>query len=227
MKNNKSASKQEVTQNIDVQQREDTSKKVALNLGKIKIKDVMHPDNVGKELVLDVKKDGKSYIFYGEPDNRAPAVEFRHVLAPGGAGPEPHIHTKQTETFHIISGIMVASLKGQKDVRLGPGEMIDVPPGIVHSFTNGSKEEPLVLRIVIEPALDFQWFMTEAIKSGIRNGGSQKDMPLLEAGHLMWLSRDQQRIGGMPYVMQDILFGILSLFARITGSAKNISTKPQ
>jgi len=58
----------------------------------------------------------------------------------------------------------------------------EVPPGKTHTFSNGSKGDPLELRIVVEPALDFQWFMTEAVKSGLRNGGSQKDMPLLEAG---------------------------------------------
>jgi len=187
----------------------------------------MFQEELGRrEIVLDLEKEGKSYTFYGEPDSRAAAVEFRHVLAAGADGPEPHIHTKQTETFHVISGTMVARVKGQGDVTLGSGEKIAVPPEIVHSFTNGSKEEPLVLRIVVEPALDFQWFLSEAVKSGIRNGGTQKDMPLLEAGHLMWLSRDQQRIGGMPYFMQDILFGILSLVARITGKAGNIAPKP-
>ncbi|GEM_PF-799251 len=179
------------------------------------------------EIVLDLAKEGKRYIFYGEPDSRAAAVEFRHEMAPGADGPEPHIHTKQTETFHVISGTMIARVKGQEDVTLGPGETIAVPPGKVHSFTNGSKEEPLELRIVVEPALDFQWFMSEAIKMAILKGGSMKSIPLLEAGHLMWLSRDQQRIGGLPFFMQDILFGILSLVARITGKAGNIALKPQ
>ena len=187
----------------------------------------MLQEEVGREdIVLDLINEGKTYIFYGEPDSRAPAVEFSHVLAVGADGPEPHIHTKQTETFHVTSGIMVASVKGQEDVTLRAGEMIVIQPGKTHTFSNGSREEPLVLRIVVEPALDFQWFMTEAIHSGIRNGGTQKDMPLLEAGHLMWLSRDQQRIGGMPFFMQDILFGLLSLVARITGKAGNIAPKP-
>ena len=77
------------------------------------------------------------------------------------------------------------------------------------------------------PALDFQWFLSEAAKSAIRNGGNWKDMPLLEAGHLMWLSRDQQRVGGLPYFMQDILFGAISLLVLLTGRAKNIAPKPR
>jgi quercetin dioxygenase-like cupin family protein len=180
-----------------------------------------------KEIVLNLEKEGEKFTFYGDPDSKAAAVEFNNVLAPGAKGPEPHVHTVQTETFHVISGTMIARVKGQEEKTLNPGEKIVIQPGEVHSFTNGSKDEPLVTRIVVEPALDFQWYITEAAKSGIRNGGSWKDMPLQEAGHLMWLSRDQQRVAGLPYFVLFLLFGTLSILARITGKAKNISPKPR
>ncbi len=226
-----------VTQKEDIRQSYVVKMEDVRQTDTVNMENVQHPegtqkenvretDTVKNEIILDLEKDRKRYIFYGEPDSRAAAVEFRHELAPGADGPPPHIHTKQKETFHVISGTMIARIKGQEEVTLGPGGTIVAQPEIVHSFTNGSKEEPLVLRIVLEPALDFQWFMTEAINSGIRNGGTQKNMPLLEAGHLMWLSRDEQRIGGLPYFLQDILFGLLSLVARITGKAGNIAPKP-
>lgn len=220
------ANEPEVTPGKNVEHPEVMNKASARQPDTVNLKVVQHTDTSKNEIVLDMEKDGKIYIFNGKPDGSAPAVEFIHVLAAGAAGPDPHIHTKQTETFHVVSGTMVARVKGQEDVTLGPGEKITVPPGKTHTFSNGSMGDPLELRIVVEPALDFQWFMTEAVKSGLRNGGRQKDMPLLEAGHLMWLSRDQQRIGGMPYFMQDALFGILSLVARITGKAGNIAPKP-
>jgi mannose-6-phosphate isomerase-like protein (cupin superfamily) len=180
-----------------------------------------------KEIIFKLEKDGSTYTFYGEPDSSAPVIEFNSVLALGAPGPEPHVHTKQKETFHVVSGTMIARLKGRDEQTLGPGEMIVVPPGIVHSFTNGSKNEPLVTRITLEPALDFQWFISEAAKLAINNGGSMKNIPLPEAGYLMWLSRDQQRIGGVPHFMQDILFGALAMLARISGRTRNISPKPR
>ena len=180
-----------------------------------------------KEIVLNLEKEGEKFTFYGDTDSKAPAVEFNNVLAPGAKGPEPHVHTVQTETFHVISGTMIARVKGQEDKTLGPGEKIVIPPGTVHSFTNGSNVEPLETRIVVEPALDFQWFISEAAKSAIRNGGNWKDSPLPEVGHLMWLSRDQQGMGGLPYFIQYLLFGTLSIVARITGKAKNIAPKPR
>ncbi len=177
------------------------------------------------EIVLNLEKEGEILTFFGEPDSKAPAVEFNCVLAPGAKGPDPHVHTVQTETFHVTSGTMIARIKGQEDVTLTQGEKIVIPPGKVHSFTNGSKDEPLVTRIVVEPALDFQWFLSEAAKSAIRNGGSWKASPLLEVGHLMWLSSDQHRIG-LPLFVEYLLFGSLSILARMTGKAKNIAPKP-
>lgn len=179
-----------------------------------------------KEIVLYLEKEGEKFTFYGDPDCKAPSVEFNNVLSPGAAGPEPHVHSLQTETFFVLSGTMIARVKGQKERTLLQGEKIVIPPGVVHSFTNGSTEEPLVTRIMVEPALDFQWFISEAAKSAIRHGGSWKDSPLPEIAHLMWLSRDQQRIAGLPYFIQFLLFGILSIIARINGTAKNIAPKP-
>lgn len=179
-----------------------------------------------KEVILNLETEGEKFTFYGEPDRHAPAVTFHNVLAPGAKGPEPHVHAVQTETFHVVSGTMIARVKGQEDITLGSGEKIVIPPDKVHSFTNGSKDEPLVTQIVVEPALDFQWFMSEAAKSAIRNGGRWKDSPLPEIGHLMWLSRDQQRMADLPYFVQYVLFGTLSILARITGTAKNITPKP-
>lgn len=178
-----------------------------------------------KKFVLDLEKEGEKLTFFSEPDFNAPSVEVECVLAPGSKGPEPHIHTVQTETFHVVSGLMIVRVKGEEDVHLGPGEKLVVPPGKTHTFTNGSADEPLVARAIVEPALDFQWYLSEGAKSAIRNGGRWKDMPLLEAGHLMWLSRDQQRIDGLPFFIQDVIFLNLSLLARLLGKAKNISPK--
>jgi mannose-6-phosphate isomerase-like protein (cupin superfamily) len=175
-----------------------------------------------KKIVLDLEKEGKSYTFFGDPDPNSPSLEFENVIAPGDLGPEPHVHMIQKETFHVISGKMIARVGGEERI-LNAGETIEVPAGVVHSFSNGSSTEPLVNRIVVEPALNFQWFMTEAAKSAIRNGGSMKKIPLLEGGHLMFLARKENRDGTMPYFLQYILFGVLSLFAILTGKSKNIS----
>lgn len=173
------------------------------------------------KIELNLEKEGERFTFYSAPDPAAPSVEFENVLAPGAKGPEPHVHVIQKETFHVKSGKMIARVNGEERI-LGEGESIEIPAGIVHSFSNGSTTEPLVNRIVVEPALNFQWYIMEAAKLAIRNGGSWKNIPLIEAGYLMFLSRKENRDGRMPYFLQDVLFGALSLLAILTRKSKNI-----
>ncbi|TVR39202.1 MAG: cupin domain-containing protein [Cryomorphaceae bacterium] len=186
----------------------------------------MPTDVNSKEIVLNLEKDGEVFVFYGDPDNKAPSVTFKSVWAPNTTGPGFHVHTKQQETFYVVSGTMVGRMKGHKDVILGPGESFVVPPGAVHTFYNASKVEPLETRITLEPALDFQRFITEMAMVTISKNGSQKDLSLLpELGYIMWKYRDEQRIGGMPLFVENMLLGTLVVIAKLTGKAKKIGTR--
>lgn len=48
---------------------------------------------------------------------------------------------------------------------------------------------------------------------------------LPEMGYIMWQCRDEQRIGGMPIFVENLLLGTLALFTKITGRAKSIAPK--
>ncbi|MCC5929517.1 MAG: cupin domain-containing protein [Cyclobacteriaceae bacterium] len=175
---------------------------------------------------LNIEKEGEKLTFHSEPDCTAPFVEFDCVFTPGAKGPGFHVHPKQTETFYVVSGKMIGRIKGQKDKVLGPGETFVVPPGVIHNFSNGSKDQPLETRITLEPALHFQWFMIEAAKVAIHEKSSRNDISLLpEMAYIMWQCRDEQRIGGMPVFVENMLIGTLAFIARITGKAKKIAPK--
>jgi quercetin dioxygenase-like cupin family protein len=147
-------------------------------------------------ITLDVQPQGERFTFFGEPDPGAPSVEFEVVVAPGSSGPDPHIHAKQVETFQVTSGEMLAKLDEEERV-IRAGETLVVPAGQVHAFSNGSSSEPLVIRITMEPALHFQWFMTEFCRLAIENGGRWKDVPLLEAAYVVHQTRDEHEIPGI------------------------------
>lgn len=175
-------------------------------------------------ITLEVKEQGESIKFFGEADNSAAQVENEVTLAPGAFGPPAHRHPIQTETFNVVSGKMVAKL-GKEEKVINAGEALVVTPGQSHTFYNGSETEPLVIRGVVEPALHFQWFLTEMAKSAIRAGGSWKEMPLLEVAHILHQARDEYQLSGMPVILQRIIFGSLSGFARLFGKTKEIAPK--
>jgi quercetin dioxygenase-like cupin family protein len=58
---------------------------------------------------------------------------------PEGAGPPPHVHPFEDETFWVMEGEMTVEVGGKTFV-LGPGSMGHVPRNTVHSFKVTSKE---------------------------------------------------------------------------------------
>lgn len=163
-------------------------------------------------ITLHLKEQGETLTFFGEPDPTAPVVEFECSMAPGKAGPDPHIHPLQTETFHVARGQMLAVVEGEERL-IGEGEKIVVAPGQVHTFRNPDPTGPLTMRITMEPALNFQWYMTELARSAILHGGNWKDIPLLAAGYIVSQVSDEHDFPGMPAVVKRLLFGTLAFVA--------------
>jgi mannose-6-phosphate isomerase-like protein (cupin superfamily) len=55
--------------------------------------------------------------------------------APNFPGPPPHFHSRLNELFMVLEGEMEFLING-KPKKVGPGESIDLPPNVVHTFNN-------------------------------------------------------------------------------------------
>jgi quercetin dioxygenase-like cupin family protein len=173
-------------------------------------------------ITLRLEKQGESLTFFSEADSTAASLEVEVSMAPGAEGPPPHIHTKQSETFNVSSGLLAATVDGQAHTAEA-GQTLVVQAGQAHTFVNGSETEPLVFRATFEPALNFQWALTELAKAAIRAGGSWGDLRLPELAYILRQVRDEYRVAGIPVVLQEILFGLLSKVAVLQGKAKEIA----
>jgi quercetin dioxygenase-like cupin family protein len=56
-----------------------------------------------------------------------------------GEGPPPHYHTEQDEYFYVLTGAYEMTLAGETQI-CGPGTMVYIPRGTVHSFRNNGDE---------------------------------------------------------------------------------------
>ena len=54
-------------------------------------------------------------------------------LAPKGAEPPPHTHTREDEAYYILEGELTFRVGGQP-VEVGPGDYVWLPRGVEHSF---------------------------------------------------------------------------------------------
>src|SRR4051812_21351052 len=73
---------------------------------------------------------------------------FEVSLSPGGGNPI-HYHTKFTEEFFAIHGLLGLQ-QGKQKVLLQPGKSLTVPPLAHHKFFNNSNEA-IVFRVKLMP----------------------------------------------------------------------------
>jgi mannose-6-phosphate isomerase-like protein (cupin superfamily) len=88
-------------------------------------------------------------------------LAFDLALRPGGAVPIPHVHPIQTERFEVVEGRMRFRI-GLRTVVAGPGDVVEVAPGVAHSFANAGEREAR-LRVEVRPALAMEEMLAEVV----------------------------------------------------------------
>ena len=73
-----------------------------------------------------------------------------YTMPPRFAGPAAHRHRIATEAFYAVEGVTMLEVDG-REVRLEPGEVAVVPPGVTHRFWNASGE-PVRHLVLLTPA---------------------------------------------------------------------------
>ncbi len=131
-------------------------------------------------------------------------LAFELGLRPGGAVPIPHVHPIQTERFEVVEGLMRFRL-GLRRQLAGPGDVVEVAPGVVHSFANAGDDEARV-RVEVRPALAMEEMLAEVVamaEAGLMNRRGMprrlRDLADLarrydQEAHAPWLSVGVQRL---------------------------------
>jgi quercetin dioxygenase-like cupin family protein len=102
-------------------------------------------------------------------------LAFDFALRPGGAVPMPHVHPVQTERFEVTEGLMRFRV-GLRTVLAGPGDVIEVAPGVAHSFANAGEEEAS-LRVEVRPALRMEEMFAEVIAMAESGRMTRRGLP--------------------------------------------------
>ncbi|MFE6787544.1 cupin domain-containing protein [Streptomyces sp. NPDC057680] len=83
----------------------------------------------------------------------------RLTLGPGATGARPHFHTRSTELFHVLEGVMWFDVDG-RTTTVTAGGLVSVPPGVPHSF-GAVPDATAELLSVLAPGVDrFEYFRT-------------------------------------------------------------------
>jgi quercetin dioxygenase-like cupin family protein len=119
---------------------------------------------------------GERFTFTDTSESTAgELLAFELGLRPGGAVPIPHVHPIQTERFEVVDGHMTFRV-GLRNVHAGPGDVIEVAPGVAHSFANKGDEEARV-RVEVRPALAMEEMFAEVIAMAEAGRMNRRGMP--------------------------------------------------
>jgi quercetin dioxygenase-like cupin family protein len=102
-------------------------------------------------------------------------LAFELALRPGGAVPIPHVHPIQTERFEVVAGLMRFRL-GLRRRLAGPGDVVEVAPGVVHGFANAGEEEARV-RVEVRPALQMEQMLAEVVAMAQAGRMTRRGLP--------------------------------------------------
>jgi quercetin dioxygenase-like cupin family protein len=102
-------------------------------------------------------------------------LAFELALRPGGAVPIPHVHPIQTERFEVVAGLMRFRL-GLRRRLAGPGDVVEVAPGVVHGFTNAGDEDARV-RVEIRPALAMEAMLADVVAMARAGRMTRRGLP--------------------------------------------------
>lgn len=95
-----------------------------------------------------VEMDGnEALILVGGDDGIGSLTVMELTLAPGYAGPPPHLHERHVESLYLLDGTLTVQL-GDQLHEAGPGSYVLIPPGNVHTAWNHGDMPVRALNVV-------------------------------------------------------------------------------
>jgi quercetin dioxygenase-like cupin family protein len=143
-------------------------------------------------------------------------LAFDLALRPGGAVPIAHVHPIQTERFEVIEGQMRFRI-GHRRRLAGPGDVVEVAPGVIHAFANAGEEEARV-HVEVRPALAMEQMLAEVVALAEAGGMTRRGLPR-SLRDLAVLARKYDQEAHAPYLsvgVQRMLLAPLVFTARRT-----------
>jgi quercetin dioxygenase-like cupin family protein len=144
---------------------------------------------------------------------------FDFAVRVGGTVPIPHVHPIQTERFEIREGLMRFRI-GLRTRLAGPGEIVEVAPGVLHAFANAGETEAR-LHVEVRPALRMEEMLAEVVAMAQAGRMTRRGLPRnpLELADLARRYDEEAHAPLLSVGMQRLLLAPLVLFARFAPTA--------
>ena len=166
---------------------------------------------------IELKATGETTTFLKtSADTKGDFVEAIFTMRKGEDGPPKHRHVRQTEYFEAVEGRLGLECDGDKMV-LNPGESFTVPMGSTHTCYPAG-EEDIRFKVVFSPALNIEYILTEIFESCNRKN-SKAPSPF-DATYVLKETKREYLLGGVPVLVQKIVFPALAEIGKLFGFVK-------
>ena len=160
---------------------------------------------------------GQDIIFLQtSKDTAGRLLKMQSVYNARSIEPIGHYHPEQEEDFTVLEGELSVKINGQLTVYKA-GEHFYIPKGTVHSMWNASADKTIV-NWEVRPAMNTEYLLetTTGLANDGRTGADGKP-GLLQIALIANQYAGVFRIAKPPYIVQRILFALLTPFARLAG----------
>jgi quercetin dioxygenase-like cupin family protein len=161
---------------------------------------------------------GEVMIFHKTAaDTNGELVEFELVAKPGAFVALPHVHPFQSERFEVLSGTIEVK-KGRKRETATAGQVVEIEPGVSHSWRNASDEDELRFLVEVRPALQFERMIETMFGLAADGKTNKKGMP--NPLRLAVISRkhfDDARLPVLPGWVQRSMIAVGAALGKLAG----------
>jgi quercetin dioxygenase-like cupin family protein len=153
---------------------------------------VMHTtDPIRPGDALENPVTGERFVFLATAASTdGELLAFELHLRAGGGVPMPHVHPIQSERFEVLEG--TARFRVGLHSRLaGPGDVVEVAPGVVHGFANPGPGD-VRMRVDVRPALRMDEMLGDVVALARAGRLTRRGMPRspLDLARLAWTYDD-------------------------------------
>jgi len=143
-------------------------------------------------------------------------LEMEASFAPNSVEPAAHYHPRQAEDFTVLAGAITVRLNGKVSV-LRTGDSLHIPANAVHAMWNSASHKAVV-NWKVKPALNTDHLLETGVGLANDTNTTEKGMPgVLQMALLAQRFSNVYRLARPPYVVQRIVFALLTPFAYLAG----------
>ncbi|MBK8564816.1 MAG: cupin domain-containing protein [Saprospiraceae bacterium] len=149
-------------------------------------------------------------------------LDIEAIVEPG-AGPPMHVHHRQDERLTVVQGKMGSQVLGEEPKYFNVGDSITYKAGEAHKFWCVGNER-LVCKGAINPAHNFEYFLTGIYDSMKANGGKQPGA--FEGAWLLNRYRSEFDMLNIPGFVKKVIFPVALFFGKLQGKHRKFEGAP-